>query len=398
MRGMKIPKLLAPVRDRVSLTTAINAGADQVYFGLGELNMRASSRGVGAGELAEVTEQARSAGVEVFVTLNSIIYEPELERVAELVGACKAAGVNGVICHDSAVIQECLRQGVSWHVSTQANVSNSVSARFYEEMGAECVVLARECTLEQIREIKGKVGCEIEVFGHGAMCVSVSGRCFLSQFLDCKSANRGECSQPCRRNYKIVDMEESGHELEVGSGYVLSPKDLCTIRILDKICEAGVDRLKIEGRGRPPEYIDTVVRAYREGLDAVREGRFEQNLCEGLLARIKKVYNRGFSEGFLFGRPGREGWAEGRDNQATERKEFVGKVVHYYPRVGVMEVKVQSGEVRVGDKLVVQGVSTGVVWVEVGEVRQHEEEGVVTVAVGGRVRAGDEVYRMVQVK
>lgn len=394
---MQIPKLLAPVRNETSLTAAINAGAEAVYFGVGELNMRVSSRGIEPRELPRLVKLAHKNSVEVFVTLNSIIYENEFAKLKKILTQIKKAQVDAVICHDFAVINLCKEMQIPFHLSTQANISNSASAKFYEKLGAKCLVLARECTLKQIAQIRKKTKCKIEIFGHGAMCVSVSGRCFLSEFLNCKSANRGECTQPCRREYVIKDTEEYGNELRIGGGYVLSPKDLCTIRILDQIAKTGVNYLKIEGRSRSPEYIATVTRVYRTALDALHNKTYTPKLCDKLLQDLQKVYNRGFSTGFLFGQPASEGWVRGRDNQATERKEFVGKITHYFPKVGVAELLCQAGKLKVGDEIYVQGPTTGSLRLKIAKLEKHEKD-VVTFPCQDYLRLSDEVYKIVKIK
>ena len=390
----KKPKLLAPVRDEISFRAAVKAGADAVYFGVGELNMRVSSRGIDMEELSRIVEEAHQNGVEVFITLNVIVYEHEIQKVREMVQKFKQAGVNAVICWDLAVIKICQELGMTFHISTQASISNSSAAHFYEGLGAKCVVLARECTLEQIKEIKSKMkSAKVEIFVHGAMCVSVSGRCFMSNFLECKSANRGECIQPCRREYTIRD-KESGYELDVSNGFVMSPKDLCTIEILDKIVETGVDYLKIEGRGRSPEYIQTTVGCYRKAVNAIESGEYTDDLKDELFGELKTVYNRGFSTGFLFGRPMQEAWSRARNSQATEKKEYLGKVQNYYRKTNIAELKVLNGEVAAGDVLQFQGPTTGVERIIVESFEQHPDQEV-TIKTDFLVRKSDEVYRII---
>ncbi|MDF1497267.1 MAG: U32 family peptidase, partial [Patescibacteria group bacterium] len=249
------------------------------------------------------------------------------------------------------------------------------------------------CTLPMIKEIKSKMKtAKVEIFVHGAMCVSVSGRCFMSNFLECKSANRGECFQPCRREYTVRD-KESGHELDVSNGYVMSPKDLCTIEILDEIVETGADYLKIEGRGRSPEYIKTTVACYRRGVDAVLAGKYTEELKDELLEELKKVYNRGFSTGFMFGRPAHEAWSRVRNSQATEKKEYLGKVQNYYRKTNIAELKVLNGELQVGDVLQFQGPTTGVERITVESFESHPNQEA-TIETSFIVRKSDEVYRI----
>lgn len=393
---MKIPALLAPARNEASFAAALRNGADAVYLGVGELNMRASSAGVDPLELGRITRQARLRDMEVFVTLNVIVYDQEMDKVSSLLDSCREAGVDAVICQDLAVIQLCRQKGIPFHISTQANVSNLAAARFYQELGASCVVLARELSLEQIAEIKAGTNIKIEVFGHGAMCVSVSGRCYLSQFLSCRSANRGECDQPCRRTYRIMDIEENDKELLVEEGHLLSPKDLCTIHILDRIAEAGVDYLKIEGRSRSPEYVATVTRAYRTALDALREGTYTPELCDDLVKELGKVYNRKFSDGFLFGRPGSEGWTRSGDSQADERKETLGLITNYYRKNQVAEMVLYSGELKPGDQIYVQGNLTGNVRITIDAIEYHEGN-IVTFTTPVKLRRKDRAYKIMPV-
>lgn len=391
---IKIPKLLAPVRDEISFSAALAAGADAVYFGVGELNMRVSSKGIDMSVLPDIVKRAHEKNVEIHITLNVIAYENEIERIDEMVRDLKKADVDAVICWDFAVIEACKKYGMPFNISTQASISNSVAARFYETQGARCIVLARECTLEQIADIKKKTNCLIEVFCHGAMCVSVSGRCFMSQFLQGKSANRGECLQPCRREYKIVD-EETGGELVVGCGYVMSPKDLCTLSFLDRIVETGADVLKIEGRGRSPEYASIVTHSYRIALDAIRDGVYTDELKKSLINDVTRVYNRGFSTGFLFGTPGVEGWTEPH-NQATEKKERVGIVSNYFKKSDIAEVTVREGSIMIGDELYVQGPTTGIERIFVSGVEYHEESKI-TFPCDRVLRINDEVYKIVKI-
>ncbi len=389
-----MPKILAPVRDEISLKAAIDAGADAVYFGIGELNMRISSKGIELDELPRIVELAHKRNVQVFITLNVIVYDYELEKLEKILLKVKEAEADAVICWDLAVIQKCQELNIPFHISTQASISNTMAAKYYENLGAKCLVLARECTLDQIKEIKNNIKkAKIEVFCHGAMCVSISGRCFLSNFLECKSANRGECFQPCRREYTIHD-KESGHELDVSNGFVMSPKDLCTIEILDKIIDTGVDYLKIEGRGRSPEYIKIVTGAYRQALDAIAKNKYTDELKTELLAELRKVYNRGFSTGFLFGRPAEEGWSRTRDSQATEKKVLVGGVVNYFKKTKIADIKVLSGKINLGDTLQIQGKTTGVARVVVKEIKEHENNQV-TFPCDFVVRGKDEVYKIV---
>ena len=400
-------ELLAPVRDEVSFSAALNAGADAVYLGLGQLNMRASSRGIEPAALVGIVGRGHERGVKVYVTLNTIVFDGELTVVDELLAVCRQAAVDGVICWDPAVIERVRELGLRVHVSTQASVANVAAARFYEGLGARRVVPARELSIEQVRELKRGTSLEVEGFAHGAMCVSVSGRCFMSQYESGRSANRGDCLQPCRRRYRVTDVEtgeelaiETGGQSGTGEGYVMSPNDLCTLPILDQLVEAGVDGLKIEGRSRSAEYVKVVVGAYRRGLDAVAAGEFDQGLVEELMAEVGRVYNRGFSTGFLLGRPGPQSWADRYGSHASHTKEHVGKVLHCYKQAGVVHVALVR-PLGVGEMVQLHGPTTGVVDCEITELRTDEQgnvssvdRGEVTFPCAELVRRNDQVYRL----
>jgi len=396
---MPSPELLAPVRDKTSLVAAIDAGADSLYFGIGELNMRASSKGITASELNEVVNFAHKKNVKVYITLNVIVYENELKKIERILKSCKEANVDAIICWDFAVIEKCKELNIPFHISTQASTSNSQAVRFYERLGASCVILARECTLEQIAKIKKKVNIKIETFAHGAMCVSVSGRCFISQFLHCKSANRGECIQPCRREY-IVKEKETGYELEIDNHFIISPKDLCTLGIMDKLIATGVDILKIEGRSRSAEYVYAVVNSYRKAINYVNSDNYTEEKYNELLAEVSKVYNREFSEGFLFGMPSKDMWAKVEGNISKEKKEYVGKVVNYYTNSRIVYTNVQSNDIAVGDKIFIQGPTTGSVESMLDEIRvnnlpvENVKRGEATFYLNKKVRHNDLVFRV----
>ncbi|HRY37001.1 MAG TPA: peptidase U32 family protein [Candidatus Magasanikbacteria bacterium] len=356
----KKPILLAPVRDEISFTAAIDAGADAVYFGIGELNMRLSSKGINLKQLPRFVKKAHQKNVLVYITLNVIIYENELKKLEQILKQIKKSGADAVIVSDFAAITLCQKFKIPFHLSTQVNISNSSEVKFFERLGAKAVVLARECTLPQIKEIKKKSKIKIEIFIHGAMCVSVSGRCYMSEFTSCKSANRGECMQPCRREYEIRDTQ-TGDELVIGKGFVMSPKDLCTLQILDKVIATGVDILKIEGRSRSPEYIKTVVSAYRTAIDAIANKKYSSKLADELVKQVSEVYNRGFSTGFLFGVPGSEGWAKISGTAAKIKKERLGYVRNYYRQSKIGEIYIEANPVKAGDKIQIEGPTTGVI-------------------------------------
>jgi putative protease len=351
------PELLAPVSDFTSLNAAINAGADSVYFGVKELNMRVTARNFEIGDLKKISELCHKNKVKAYLALNTIIYDEEIEKIKKILKKAKEAKIDAVIAWDLAVIQEAKKLRIPIHLSTQASVSNIEALKFYEKLGVKRFVLARELSLEQIKAIRKKTKAEIEVFVHGAMCVSVSGRCFTSQFVFGRSANRGDCLQPCRRKYLIKDVEE-GHELELGESCVMSANDLCTISFIDKLIKAGINAFKIEGRQKSPEYVKTVTECYREAIDACFNKKYSKALVEKLATKLKTVYHREFSKGFYLGKPINEFSAP--DSRATKRKEHVGYVKNYYKNPGVAEIVVQAGRLKVGDLIMIQGPTTGV--------------------------------------
>ena len=395
-------ELLAPVRDETSFTAVLDSGADSIYLGLGTLNMRINSRGIAPDMLKDIVKRAHDANIKVFVVLNVIIYDDELTQVDELLDLVKSAGADAVICWDFAVIKKAREKGIPIHISTQANISNIEAVRFYESLDAKRVVLARELTLEQIKAIKAQTNIEIETFVHGAMCISVSGRCYMSQYLDNASANRGDCYQPCRREYTIVDKQSDG-ELIIGDSYVLSPKDICTVEIIDKLMAAGIDSFKIEGRSRSPEYIKTVTNVYRQAIDAVKAGIFNKELTDELLVQLKSVYNRGFSTGFYLGRPTKDDFAGMGGSTATHKKIMIGKVLHYYPQPKAAFASIQSAPLNVGDKIQIHGPTTGVLELDIKELRTEDEQPTDcldkqkgTFPCDVKVRPNDKIFKIVE--
>jgi U32 family peptidase len=406
-------EILAPAGAWPHLQAAIHAGADAVYFGVEAFNMRSSAPNFKVRELPAVVRRCRAGGVRAYLALNSIIYERELPAIRRILDAARDAGVDAVIAADFAVLEEARARQLEVHVSTQMSISNSVALRALgRHWGVRRIVLARECSLDDIRRIRralagasaaggeGDRGIELEVFAHGAMCVAVSGRCFLSQFQYGKSANRGECLQPCRRMYRIVNTEED-QAFDLGAHHVMSPKDICTLPFLDRLLAAGVASLKIEGRNRSPEYVHVTVAAYRAVTDAILEARpaaERQALVERQLQRLQQVYNRGFAGGFYMGRP-LDAWARGDDSCATARKHYCGPVVNYYARPGVAELEIQAHPIACGDTLLIIGPTTGVAEVVV-ESLQIEHATVaaagpgrhVAVRVPVKVRRNDRAY------
>ncbi len=358
---------MAPAGDRTMLTAAVNAGADAVYFGIGKLNMRAKAKNFSLNELKEVSEFCQSKNVKTYLTLNTIIYEDEIDEIEKIILAAKKNKIDRIICWDMGVIELCNKYEMPFAVSTQASISNSISLETYKRLGAERIVLARECSLEEIKKIRAKTDLEIEAFVHGAMCIAVSGRCFMSHHLFDKSANRGECVQPCRREFKVVD-ETTDKELIIGDDYILSPKDLCSIEFIDKLIEAGIDSFKIEGRKRSPEYVHAVVSVYRQAIDLYFENKLTPQIKRNFLEKLEEVYNRGFSSGFYFDMPSSNDYSDIHGSKATTRKEFVGKVVNYFKQTKIAHVTLETGKIISGDKIYIIGPTTGVVELIISEM------------------------------
>jgi U32 family peptidase len=357
------PELMAPAGDWTMLTTAVNAGADAVYFGIDKLNMRVKAANFSIRELPRIADFCKGKDVRTYLTLNTIIFEEELKEVEEIISSAKNAGIDRIICWDLAVIQKCRDYEIPFCISTQASVSNSLSADLFKELGAVRIVLARECSLNEIKKIRKNTDLEIEAFIHGAMCIAESGRCFMSHHLFGKSANRGECIQPCRREYRVLD-DLIDRELILGEDYVLSPKDLCTIEFIDKLIEAGIDSFKIEGRKRSPEYVAKTVSVYRRAINLYFEDKLTADIKKEMKQELEEVYNRGFSNGFYFNTPGKGDYAEIYGSKATTRKVFIGTVINYYKKAGVVYINIESGEIKVDDQLLIIGPTTGVVNVQ----------------------------------
>ena len=407
----KAPEILAPAGDMTSLQAALDAGADAVYLGLGSYNMRSRS-GVNftCETLPEAARRCREYGAKLYLTLNSIVFEGELAEVDEMIAFAEPY-VDAFIVADWGVAAMCRRHGSAFHMSTQMSCSNSVAAKFMKEQGASRIVLARECTLDEVREIAASAGVEVEVFVHGAQCVAESGRCFLSHDAYGCSANRGECHQPCRRRFliKAVDrytdvngnpLHDADAEFEVTPHTVLSAKDLCSLPFLDKIVAAGAASLKIEGRARKPEYVRAVVRAYRTALDAVMDGTFTQELASRLVEDTKKVFHRELGVGLFFGRPGADQYTDKEDSLATEVKRHSGVVIDYFAKARVAQVQIQDRALSVGDHVQVHGATTGVVDLTIESLRRDDEtleraeRGTWATFPCPRVRVGDKVFLM----
>ena len=386
-------ELLAPAGDFPMLVTAIKAGADAIYFGLKEFSMRQSARNFTIKDLDKIERICKPRNIKRYLTLNVIIYDNEIKRIDKILKKIKNK-VDAIICWDLSVIQLCKKHKIPFHISTQASVANIESAKFYKNLGAERIVLARELNLKQIKKISRKIN--IETFIHGAMCVSISGRCFMSQFLFNKSANRGQCIHPCRRSYIVKDKQE-GYELEVENDKIMSAKDLCTLPFIEKLKKAGIKTFKIEGRNRDSRYVDTVVRVYRKALDK----KLTKAEIKEAIEKLKKVYNRGFSSGFYLGVPTSDDFARIEHSAATEKKHFIGKIIHYFPKIQVATIKLVS-ELKVGDKIVVIGKTTGLekAKVERLEIKNKSvEKAKKSQEIGLKlplVRKNDEVYKIIK--
>lgn len=403
-------EVLAPAGNFPSLRAAIQGGADSVFLGVGELNMRASSNTNFTVEtLPEAVAICHEAGVKLYLTVNTIVYNEELPAVRKTLELAKNTGVDAVIASDQAVIAMAHELGVRVHLSTQLSISNTEALKFYSHW-ADVVVLARELSLEQVRRITDDIReqricgpsgelMKIEIFSHGALCMAVSGKCYLSLHEANRSANRGACVQICRRSYELRD-KESDNAIEVDNEYLMSPKDLKTIHFLNKIADAGVSILKIEGRARAPEYVLTVTQCYREAAEALAAGTWKPEMIEGWDARLASVFNRGFWNGYYLGQRLGE-WSPHYGSAATEKKVQLGLVRNFYDRLGVAEVVIHSEGLRVGDRLFVMGETTGVVEVTVEELRNDAGErcaelrkgAVGAFRVHNKVRKGDKVFR-----
>lgn len=403
---------MAPVGSRESLVAAIQAGADSIYFGIGQLNMRAHSANTFTiNDLREIASMCAQHGIKSYLTVNTIIYGEDLAAMKEIVDAAKDAGITAVIASDVAVMMYCNEVGVEVHLSTQLNITNIESLKFYARF-ADVVVLARELQMEQVadiyrqiveQDIRGPHGdlIRIEMFCHGALCMAVSGKCYLSLDNEHRSANRGECLQLCRRSYIVTDAE-TGTQLEIDNKYIMSPKDLKTIRFIDKMLEAGVRVFKIEGRARGPEYVYKVVKCYREAINSVEEGSFTEEKKDRWDEELATVFNRGFWDGYYQGQKLGE-WNRLYGSNATEKKMLVGKVIKYFSNLSVAEVAVQATEMAVGDDLLITGPTTGVMFLKAEEIRyerqtvsQAEKGWRVSIPVPGKVRPNDKLFKLVK--
>ncbi len=401
-------EIMAPVGSRESLAAAIKAGANSIYFGIGKLNMRShSANAFTIDDLKEIAAICHEHGVQSYLTVNTIIYGEDIPTMREIIDAAKEAKISAVIASDVAVMTYCRVVGQEVHLSTQLNISNIEALKFYAQF-ADVVVLARELNMWQVRDIyqqiveqdvrgpKGEL-IRIEMFCHGALCMAISGKCYLSLQNAGRSANRGECVQICRRGYEVTDLE-TGTQLNVDNKYIMSPRDLKTIRFMDVMMNAGVRVFKIEGRARGPEYVYTVVKAYDEAINAVLDGGFTEEKKDAWDEQLSTVFNRGFWDGYYQGQKLGE-WCEVYGNKATEKKVYVGKCMKYFSKIGVAEFLIENEDLHVGDKLLITGTTTGALIqpceeirfdlepVEVATKGQH-----ISIKVNERVRVNDKLY------
>jgi len=405
-------EIMAPVGSYESLHAAINAGADAVYFGVEGLNMRArSSVNFTLADLHNIADICRQAGVKTYLTVNTVIYDAEIELCHKVIDAAKEAGISAIIATDIAAISYARSIGVEVHISTQSNVTNIEAVRFYSAM-ADVMVLARELNLDQVRAIHDAIVREnicgpsgrrvgIEMFCHGALCMAVSGKCYLSLHEMNSSANRGACTQICRRGYTVTD-RETGEQLAVENKYIMSPKDLKTIHFLNKMVDAGVTVFKIEGRARGPEYVSIAVEAYDRALKAICDGTYDESLIAELDKRLEMIFNRGFWDGYYLGQRLGE-WSAKYGSSATRTKQYIAKGVRYFSKLGVAEFLMEAGELKVGDEVVITGPTTGAVIVTVNEIRvdlKPVEKAVkgesISIPVPCKVRPSDRLYLWVK--
>lgn len=395
-----------------SLMAALQAGADAVYFGVEHLNMRSrSSNRFVLDDLPAIIENCRAHNARAYLTLNAVLYDQDLNLMRNICDRAKEAGVDAIIASDQAAMGYCHRIGMPVHISTQVNVSNIESVRFYS-MFSDVMVLARELSLKQVAEIatqiekqdiRGPSGnlVRLEVFVHGALCMAISGKCYLSLHAHNASANRGACFQNCRRKYHVKDAE-NGDEWMIEDEYIMSPKDLCTIDFLDKVLDSGVKVLKIEGRGRAPDYVHTVTRCYREAVEAYFDGTYDQEKVATWKEQLAEVYNRGFWDGYYLGRKLGE-WTKDPNSQATQKKVYIGKGVRYFDRIGVAEFKLESYDLKPGDEILITGKKTGVVESVVQELRvdgkpadSAKRGDSITIPLGRKIHSADKLYKLVK--
>jgi len=407
-------ELMAPAGNFESLQAALDNGADSIYFGVEQLNMRArASINFTLDDLHEISTRCKEKNVRTYLTLNTIIYDHDLTIVKTLIQKAKEADITAVIAMDQAVIASARAIGLEVHISTQINITNIETAKFYA-MFADTIVLSRELSLRQVKKIteqivkedvRGPSGnlLEIEIFGHGALCMAVSGKCYMSLHSYNSSANRGACKQNCRKKYTVID-QETGVEMELDNEYIMSPKDLCTIDFLDQIVDAGVRVLKIEGRGRAPEYVAKVIKCYRDAIDSIENGTYSKEKVIEWMLELEKVYNRGFWSGYYLGQKLGE-WSKGPGSHATQKKVYLGKGMHYFPKSKIGEFKIEAYDLTIGDNILITGPTTGAQEMEISEMYVNDIKGEkatkgdsFTIPMDFRIRPSDKLYKIVSTK
>ena len=405
-------EIMAPVGSYEALSAAIQAGAGSVYFGIGKLNMRSkSTKNFTLDDLHTISETCHAHGVKSYVTVNTVVFDEEMDEMHALLDAIKANNISAIIASDQSVIQYARKIGVEVHMSTQCNITNIEAVKYYSQF-ADVMVTARELNINQVKHITEEIerqhitgpGGElvrIEVFCHGALCMAVSGKCYLSLDNFGTSANRGACVQPCRRGYEVTDRDKE-ITLAIENEYIMSPKDLCTLPFLDKVLAAGVKVLKIEGRGRSPEYTKLTVGVYREAVDAINAGTFTQEKIEKWIERLRSVYNRDFWDGYYLGRKMGE-WTKKYGSQATKTKLFIGTITNFFAKINVAEIRMETHDLNVGDDIMIIGPTTGAYEDTVKEIRvdllpvnQTVKGELCSIPAHDIVRRGDKVYKIIE--
>jgi putative protease len=407
-------EIMAPAGNFESMQAALDHGADSIYFGVEQLNMRArASINFTLVDLPEISKRCRAKSVRTYLTLNTIIYDHDLSIVKTLINKAKEAKITAVIAMDQAVIMAAREVGMEVHISTQINITNIETVKFYA-LFADTMVLSRELSLRQVKKITEQIEkeqikgpseklIEIEIFGHGALCMAVSGKCYMSLHAYNSSANRGACKQNCRKKYTVIE-QETGFEMEIDNEYIMSPKDLCTIDILDQVVNSGIKVLKIEGRGRAPEYVAKVISCYREAIDALQKGTYQKEQVITWMQELEKVYNRGFWNGYYLGQKLGE-WSNSSGSHATQKKVYIGKGTHYFPKPQIGEFKIEAFDISIGDTILVTGPTTGAQKIEIRDMMVNDEKrtkgskgDMITIPLGFRIRPSDKLYKMVENK
>lgn len=411
MNNNKI-EIMSPVGSYEMLMAAINAGAGSIYFGVSHLNMRAkSSKNFDLNDMVNIANICKDNGVASYLTVNTIIYDNEIPEMQNIIDIAKTSGISAIIASDISAIEYARSIGMEVHISTQLNITNSLGVKYYSKY-ADVIVLARELNLDQIKHISDYIKCEkingpsgnplkIEIFVHGALCMAVSGKCYLSLHLQNHSANRGDCLQICRRPYQVTD-KTSGIQLQIDNEYIMSPKDLCTIDFLDKILDAGATVLKIEGRGRSPEYVKVTTEIYHQAVEAYLNGEYSHERIELWKSKLARVYNRGFWDGYYLGRQIGE-WTNIKGSSATTTKVYVGKVMNYYNKIGIADILVEDHNINVGDEYYIIGPTTGVIEGKINKMKVDDKDAYysfkgsrITFPIQSKVRESDKLYKIVK--